>query len=245
MVENPLEQVEILRKVQDIDSQIKEFEIAKGDIPQRLAEMEAARSRDRADINTAQQKLQVLEQDRARLEKEIAFDRESFKTFEEKIKQVDSTEAAEAAAREVENRKKVIRGKEEDVLRLMEEVETIQKKIAQLEEDFSAIGEKYAEQEAELKKRVGEIEGDTKDLRAQRDALTVDLEKSLLRKYEQIFQRRDGLAIVPVVSEVCQGCFMGVPPQIVNDARAGREGVQVCPNCHRIIFWQPVDAPTE
>lgn len=243
MIENALEQVEQLRKVQDLDSQMLEFERAKGDIPQKLEQLEAERERDRADINTAKAKREKLESERRQLEKEIAFDRESFKKFEEKIQTLDSNEAYQAAQKELDGRKQIIRQKEEEALRLMEEAETISKKISQLEADFSEIGKKYEEQEAELKKRVDQIEKDTADLRAQREEAAKDIDKGLLSKYEQIFKRRDGIGVVSVVNEICQGCFMGIPPQLVNNARAGREGVQVCPNCHRIIYWAPQDSP--
>jgi hypothetical protein len=38
---------------------------------------------------------------------------------------------------------------------------------------------------------------------------------------------------------------MGVPPQIANFVRSGEQGVQVCPHCSRILYWEPANAPAE
>ena len=243
MIENPLEQVELLKKVQAIDVQILEIERQKGDIPQKLEELTRQREQERADIDTAKESLVALDADKARIEKEVAFDRDSLKNFEDKTKNVGSTDAYEAALKELDTRRKIIRDKEDEVIRLMEQTETVNKKIAQLENDFEEIGTKYEEQETELKKRVDQIEQDSAELRAERDGVTAGVDGALLTRYDRVFKQRDGIGIAPIVNEVCQGCYMGIPPQIANDARAGKEGVQTCPNCGRIIYWAPRDAP--
>jgi len=61
-------------------------------------------------------------------------------------------------------------------------------------------------------------------------------------KYEQIFERRGGSAVVVVRQGVCTGCHMGVPPQMYNELQKFRD-IRQCPNCHRILFYRP-DAAT-
>jgi hypothetical protein len=71
------------------------------------------------------------------------------------------------------------------------------------------------------------------------------IDRSLVARYDQIFARREGRAVVAVRAEVCQGCDMGVPPQIVNFTRSGEQGVQTCPHCSRILYWEPAEGTGE
>ena len=81
---------------------------------------------------------------------------------------------------------------------------------------------KYAEQEKGLEAQNAEVDQKTAGLRSRRAEMGKGIEKPLLARYEQVFKRRDGIAIVEVRGEVCQGCDMGVPPQIANFARDDR-----------------------
>ena len=64
---------------------------------------------------------------------------------------------------------------------------------------------------------------------------TVDGE--LRRKYEMIFSRRGGLAVVEIREGACQGCRIRVPPQLFNEIQRN-EHVILCPSCQRILFWR-------
>ena len=62
-------------------------------------------------------------------------------------------------------------------------------------------------------------------------------------KYEQIFERRGGSAVVVGRQGVCTGCHMNVPPQMYNELQKFRD-IRQCPNCHRILFYRPENAAT-
>jgi predicted nucleic acid-binding Zn-ribbon protein len=239
------EQIKALREIQEVDRQIREIERAKTDLPQKRAGVRAARERERADIDASKALVGKNDEERRRLEKEIAFDKDALARFEARAREVTSTEAFAAAGKELETRKKSIAEKEDTVMKIMEEREVLEKKAAQLEADFAGVGKKYDEQEKELEAQNAEVDQKTLGLRQQREAMAKAIDKSLLARYEQIFKRREGSAIVAVRGEVCQGCDMGVPPQIANFVRSGEQGVQTCPHCSRILVWEPREAPAE
>ena len=237
MADNILGQIELLQKVQAIDSQIREFSKTSGEVPSKLTEIEQLRENERAGISEAKKTLLHVEQETSRLEKEIAFDRQTLEKFNERIQTLTDVEAIEAASKELDHRKRVIRSKEENILRLMEEAETTEKKIQQLNEDFIKQAEQLSEQEGQLKEQAGEFEEKTAALREERKSLGDQLPASVLNRFQRIVDQRDGLGIVSVEDEICQGCLMSVPPEIVNDTRTGLKGIQSCANCQRIIYW--------
>ena len=73
--------------------------------------------------------------------------------------------------------------------------------------------------------------------RAERTRLMEHVERNLGLKYEMIFKRRGGLAVVEVRSGICQGCRMRVPPQLYNEIQRN-EQVILCPSCQRMLYWR-------
>ena len=67
------------------------------------------------------------------------------------------------------------------------------------------------------------------------------MDPQLRSKYEMIFDRRGGNAVVAAVDCICTGCRMRIPPQFYNELLKFRD-IRQCPNCHRILFWK---APVE
>jgi predicted nucleic acid-binding Zn-ribbon protein len=53
-------------------------------------------------------------------------------------------------------------------------------------------------------------------------------------------EKRNGIAIVLVKNEGCQGCYVNIPPQMYNEVQKNNE-IILCPNCHRILYWENKD----
>jgi len=73
--------------------------------------------------------------------------------------------------------------------------------------------------------------------RARRSELVQTVDSDLRRKYELIFSRRGGVAVVEIRGGICQGCRMRVPPQLFNEIQRNQH-VILCPSCQRILFWR-------
>ena len=56
-----------------------------------------------------------------------------------------------------------------------------------------------------------------------------------VKKYERIIKSKDGLAVVTIANDACQGCFRVMPPQVVNEIKMNDELV-FCENCARILY---------
>ena len=92
-----------------------------------------------------------------------------------------------------------------------------------------------SEIKANVKVRVDALKAELADARAGRDSVAQSLDARLRSKYENVFKRRAGLAVVTIVNGTCSGCHMYVPPQTINEIR--KSGViHVCPSCQRILY---------
>jgi len=89
--------------------------------------------------------------------------------------------------------------------------------------------------EVEEVKEIGfEVPGKEK-LQEARDELTAKITKPLLFNYEKL-KKRYKRAIVPVKDDVCLGCFMKVPTQLITRGRSDQQVIN-CEGCGRVLYW--------
>jgi uncharacterized protein len=102
----------------------------------------------------------------------------------------------------------------------------------------------------ELKDAQKAIAGSIEELRAriaarrgEREALAAQIDGNMRQRYDTIFERRGGFAVVAVKAGTCQGCRMRIPPQLFNLIQR-YEAIHFCPNCQRILYHE-ADKETE
>ncbi len=155
-----------------------------------------------------------------------------------KMMQVQTGREQQLLLKEIEDAKKDVKENEEKIVALMESIET---NTAQLEEQKNLFqGErKLLDEETEKTgKNIAKIEKGRKSKDKARNKQASDIQPALLKKYDTLRQRRNGLAVVNVEDGVCQGCFMSIPPQRYNMLLRG-DNLFECPTCQRIIYHKP------
>lgn len=147
-----------------------------------------------------------------------------------------------ALQREIDLSKEANQVVEEELLQVMETIETLSAQRAEAAETLQRL---EAQADAEIARRRSEAEALRRELeseRGAREALAADMDPSLRSKYEQLFDRRGGAAVVSARGGICTGCRMHIPPQLYNELQKYRDVVRQCPNCRRILFWRPAPA---
>ncbi len=74
----------------------------------------------------------------------------------------------------------------------------------------------FNEQKKKIEDRIKEIDDRLAQLERRENRLFPSIDPKILAQYERILANRDGLAIVSVKDNSCQGCNMFVPPQVIN-----------------------------
>jgi Zn-ribbon protein, possibly nucleic acid-binding len=72
-------------------------------------------------------------------------------------------------------------------------------------------------------------------LNAQRVTLAAKVDKAILAKYDRILKGKDGLAVVPVAGDSCQGCFRILPSQVIHEIKTKKDLI-CCGSCARILY---------
>lgn len=125
---------------------------------------------------------------------------------------------------------------EDDLLPLMESLEVAAAEVAELEDQIAELVPVLAELEKEERARVEEFERQIENVSASRKALAGEIDRALLKQYEQVRKARRGLGLVEIVDrERCGGCNVKLPIHVLQKARRDN-GVIRCPSCGRILW---------
>ena len=193
-------------------------------------------------INEIQEKITNLEKENRTLDAERADKMDQVRQRQSKMMQVQTGREQTALLKEIEDAKKSAKENEEKILSILESIETLR---AQLTEEKNLLkGEKQlvAEETEKVRTNIETINKGRKAKDGVRAKQANDIKPSLLKKYNTLRKRRNGLAVINVVDGVCQGCFMSIPPQRFNMLLKGDQ-IFDCPTCQRLIYYQePVPA---
>jgi predicted nucleic acid-binding Zn-ribbon protein len=226
-----------LRVLQDILSSKIRLEEAILEIPKQLVNMEEAYNRTRKafiEKNLEYEKLKEAEAEARNLLREAESAREA---AERNISEINTQREYEALDKERHTA-------EENEQKYGKEVQHKEKALAELDAQMKQYASLIEQQEKELAERRSVVDAETAEknaeaeaLRKEEKALTDDLDKEVVFKFERILRNKSGIGIVAIKGNVCMGCNMILPAQFSNNVRVGEDFI-FCPYCSRILFYE-------
>jgi uncharacterized protein len=228
------DQLRLLRELQAIDSRLTEVKKSIDALPARLEP--AKQDLARLEAMLTQERTQLAETEKWRVEQEelIKREEEAVRQAKAKLQQSRNTKDFSAASREVDNKRRMISEREDELVKVIDAMDATRARLAQRETDVAALREKVAAEEAEVAIKVAELKKELVVHESGRGGIASQVPRDLLRRYEQV-QKRRGLALAPVVDGICKGCFMSLPPQLSNII-ARCTSLESCPSCQRLLY---------
>lgn len=226
----------LLRELQEIDKRIHQAELELDEIPKLLETSGADYLTLARQIEERESKLKGMTAERQSLEQSLKEDQAILEKREGRLYAIKTQKEYQATLKEISEMKKGNKTREERILALLEEGEKISAEITQLKSESADKEGDFRKVEGELKTKEGELQKELEAAKARRPSLFQDLPKLILRKYDLVRQRYED-PLAPVISGICQGCSMNIPPQFFNEMLKHND-LRSCPNCHRLIFVQ-------
>jgi predicted nucleic acid-binding Zn-ribbon protein len=230
--------IDRLAALQELDRQLLEKTELVRASEDEVTEAENQLAQQRELTQQARAARDAVEARRAELEGQLEIEETKMKDRRMRLNRVRNEKELQALRREIEVGKEANQQTEEELLRAMESLETLEAAAAAAERCLAELEAAAAAKISERRAGMGQLREDVERERQIRDRMASALDVSLRQKYEQIFERRGGTAVVEVRNGTCQGCYMNLPPQLFNELQRTRD-VRMCPNCHRILFWRP------
>ncbi len=159
----------------------------------------------------------------------------------EKLGRSRTERESNAAQRELEELRKLVRDREEEIGKLTADAETVRQANEGTQAEHKRLMDDLNSREGAISSKLGEVDRALQGKQAERDAAIKLLPPQLYRRYDMIRSKR-GTGIARTTDGTCQACHMALPPQLFHRLR--REPMlEQCPSCNRIIYFSaPVAA---
>lgn len=229
------EQIGVLIELQVVDGEIYALNREKIELPEQIKAIEKSLEDEKVSIKQAEENLKALQIKLKDKEVSLQQKEEQIKKLQIQLYQLKTNKEYSAMLTEIEGIKADDSIIEEEILKLMDEIDAAKKKVSQEKQLFKAEEEKAQKEKTTIDARLKEIDVRLLELSAKREKLLPNIEKQVLARYERVLENKDGLAMVPVEDGACGGCHMNLPPQVISEVKV-REDIVTCGSCLRILY---------
>jgi predicted nucleic acid-binding Zn-ribbon protein len=224
-----------LGELQELDLKLKKMEETLTLYPEQITRYNRELEELRQSVLSLKERLSQQVKEKASLEIRLAESSEAIRKAEERLFVIKTHKEFVALEKEIAEAKKTRSEIEDEMLRSIETIENLQREIDELDGILKA---KEAEYEEKIKALTEELEvvRTTYDAtRKERDRVASAIRPEFLAIYNRV-RGRNGRGIVEARGQVCQGCFMNIPPQLYNEVVMNSKLIQ-CPHCQRILYY--------
>jgi predicted nucleic acid-binding Zn-ribbon protein len=230
-------QIEILASLQTVDREIRRHNGVKQGL---LGELQAKEK----EIQIKKREIELLtaafsEKEKQRQEKDRVLQDEGKKTMERRMRmnRIKNAKELQALQREIDLIKQSNSELEEELIALMEAIDAIKADMQAKQEEMAQMQQEWQKKQEEMQAQISGIDLAVSEAASRRKTIASQVAGDLISRYELIFARRGGTAVVEVAGGICQGCYMNIPPQLWNEIIKS-EKVTLCPSCQRILYYK-------
>jgi predicted nucleic acid-binding Zn-ribbon protein len=238
-----MSQMKILIDLQEVMSRARAVEGEKRKVPLEVADLKALFEEREAKFLSAQQEFEQLKKDRRDKEVEIEEERGKVERAKAKLMSIKTNKEYYAMLKEIEGTKRTNAQREEELLTILARYEDVEKRLSEFKAEVDEVGGRYRERMVDVEAKMAVYDKDISVLDAKKAEVARQLDAGLVRRFEMIFDRRDGIAVVPARNQSCAGCHMNISPQLFNLLQR-EDRIHTCPNCNRILYYEaPAEEP--
>jgi len=229
------EQIRLLIELQGLDKQIFSLEAELATKPDDIKRMEAEyKEKEEAtkEADSELKKIQLVHKDK---EIQLKTKEDSIAKLQSQLYQIKTNKEYTAMEHEINGARADCSMLEEEIINLLDQIDEAQKRKTERADLLNAEKGKSEDEKKRIAEESKKIETELNGLKKERGDLAQKTDKTILSKYERILHNKSGQALVPVRNNACQGCFLDMPPQVINEINL-REDLVFCESCARILY---------
>lgn len=232
-----MEQVKVLIDLQQILSSARTVEAEKNRVPLEVADLKSLFEEREGKYLAARQEFEQVQQEKREKERAIEEERDKVEKAKAKLMSIKTNKEYYAMLKEIEATKRANNAREEEFLAVLSRYEELEKRLSDLHAEVAEVGGRYRERMVDIEARMARFDKDISALLEKKNEVASRIDTGLARRFEMIFERRDGIAIVPARNQSCTGCHMNIAPQLFNLLQRD-DKLHSCPNCNRILYYE-------
>jgi len=230
----------LLIKLQECDSQLVGLSTKKIKLPEKIAKLDDEFNLFKNGIEQNKRKHDELKARHIESENKIKKINEGMVKTKERLLEVKNNKEYQAMLKEIEIAESSRGDIETEIISILEELDKLSILVKKDEEILSQHRKEYEAEKKIIEADLNAIDADAASWEQKRADLRKDVSADILARYEKVKNRNNGVGVISVWKEVCNGCHMNIPPQLYNELQKTTELLS-CPNCNRIMYFQNME----
>ena len=230
------EQLSYLIELQKFDLIIGRIIFKKGELPEKIVQMDEGFAVVSKSVEEGKKKFEELNKLQGEKEDKLKKGADTLKKTKDRLLEVKTNKEYQAMLKEIETVENKNSEIEDEIISGLDQIDNMRAEVRAKEKDFETRRSQYEKEKEKIEKELSQLDRDLQDAEKKTDALRKQIRDELLKRYETIKGRRNGVAVALVWKEVCGGCHMNIPPQMYIELQRSSE-LLTCPNCNRIVYW--------
>jgi len=227
----------LLIQLQECDSQLVSFSTKKIKLPEKIAKLDEEFHLFQNGIEQNKRKHDELKARHIESENKIKKINEGMVKTKERLLDVKNNKEYQAMLREIEIAESSRGDIETEIISILDELDKLSILAKKDEEILSERRIKYEAEKKIIETDLSTIDAEVLSWEQKRVDLRKDVSADILARYEKVKNRNNGVGVISVWKQVCNGCHMNIPPQLYNELQKTTELLS-CPNCNRIMYFQ-------
>jgi predicted nucleic acid-binding Zn-ribbon protein len=150
-----------------------------------------------------------------------------------KIHNPKELEALQASIESLEKQRGVL---ENDSVEALSKVEDLTSRLSVAQNTLSTVEQNWSNDQTQLTEEDGKLKRAYLALKKQREQVAETINPALLQRYEQMRQRKGGVAVATVENDTCSACHVQLPTGVLSTVRNQTDTLVLCPTCGRLLF---------
>src|SRR3954453_15671660 len=194
--------------------------------------LEAAKAR----VADAKARLAENQDARRTIEKDVAMHQGRLSKFREQAMAVKTNQEYHAIQHEITFAQSEVKKIEDAILERMMESDDLAADLKAAEGKLAAETKAVEADRRMITVAHADMEAALERIAAERAALVGSLDAQVLRTFDNVSRKRNGVAVAEARDGVCTICHVRLRPQVFNTVRRNEEIVQ-CDSCNRILYF--------
>jgi uncharacterized protein len=231
------EQIRSLEDLAAIDADLKTLDDQLTEERNTLSTLKATLKRLEDKLKNDTLSIATTEKARSELMVDVRAMMQQLDHSRDKLNRSRTERESNAAQRELEELRKLVRDREEDITKLTTESDAARAQIEATEAEVKKVQAELGSSEGDINSRLHKVEEEKKKKVGEREVVVKRLPPVLYRRYDML-RGKKGVGIAQTTDGTCKACNMSLPPQLFHRLR--REPmIDQCPSCQRLIYFVP------
>lgn len=237
MVENVKDQIEILVKLQEIETQKSKITIDLDKIAKQIEVLDLELNEFEKKMIGDESHIKDLNKEYRLYESDLEANQTKLKKSQEKLDSVKNNKEYQLILKEIDdikNRNSQIEDKMIECLNIIDDAEN---KITLMQNEHSGLSQENKIEKENICKQIELGKTKLDNLHAEWETVSQKVDPELMGLYLELKGQIKGGVLASVKNSVCDGCHMNIPAQMYNELQRF-DSLKYCPFCRRIIYWK-------